>query len=129
MNTTTTISGVLATERAADLRRAAAGPSVSCNLSEDQASRVELRLADHDDLAVVRRIAALDDARELEGPVLLASVDGEAVAALALRDRRVVANPFVRTEQPVALLRLRADHLYGVTARRRRIRRPRLRLA
>lgn len=126
---TTTINGVLATERAADLRRAAAGPSGFCNLSDDQSSRIELRLAGDDDAAAVRRLAALDDARELEGPVLLGSVDGEAVAALALRDGRVVANPFVKTEQAIALLRLRAEHLSGVRARRRRIRRPRLRLA
>lgn len=71
-------------------------------------ARVELRRAAPDEAGVVRRLAALDDARELAGPVLLALLDDEAVAALSLRDGRVVANPFVATADAVALLRLRA---------------------
>jgi hypothetical protein len=125
----TTINGVIAEERFADLRRAPVPPPESRSLGHGQASRVELRLADHDDAHVVRRLAALDDARELEGPVLLALIDGDAVAGLALRDRRVVANPFVPTVHAVALMRVRAEHLSGAPARRRRIRLPRLRLA
>lgn len=125
----TTINAVLAEERVADLRRAAARRPEARGLGEGYASRVELRLADHDDAAIVRRLAALDDARELEGPVLLAFIDGDAVAGLSLHDRRVVANPFVPTSQTVALMRLRAEHLLGTPARRRRIRLPRLRPA
>jgi len=75
-------------------------------------------------------IAALDEAPELEGPVLLAIVGGETVAALAVDDGRVVADPFVPTAHAVSLLRLRADHLSHVSPRRRRrLRVPRLRLA
>ena len=91
---------------------------------------VELRPARAADEAVTRRLAALDDAPGLEGPVLLAVVDGDVVAALALDDNRVVANPFVPTAHAVSLLRARADHLSGVSARRRRrIRLPRVRWA
>ena len=68
---------------------------------------------------MVRRLAALDDAPVLEGQSLLALIDGEAVAALSLEDGRVVSNPFVRTEDAVALLNLRAEHLKGVSRRRR----------
>jgi hypothetical protein len=90
---------------------------------------VELRTAHADD-ETVRRLAALDDAPELAGPVLLALVDGKPVAALALDDGRVVADPFVRSAHAVSLLRLRAAHVSGVSSRRRlRIRLPRVRLA
>jgi hypothetical protein len=69
----------------------------------------------------------LDGAPALEGEALLALIDGEAVAALSLRDGHVVANPFVRTEAAVALLRLRAGHVSGSRPGRRRrfIMRPR----
>jgi hypothetical protein len=80
---------------------------------------VALRLADPGEAHVVRRLAALDDAPELDGRVLLALIDGEAVAALSLRDGRIVANPFVPTQEPVELLRLRAVHVSGRIGRRR----------
>jgi hypothetical protein len=70
-----------------------------------------LRLAGTDDAKVVRTLAALDDAPMLDGPVLLAVLDGEEVAALSLRNGRVVANPFVLTGEAIALLRLRAEQL------------------
>jgi hypothetical protein len=77
------------------------------------APTVALRMAERDEAAVVRRLAALDDAPALEGPVLLAISDGEAVAALSMLDRRVVANPFLCTRDLVQLLRMRAEHIAG----------------
>jgi hypothetical protein len=85
-----------------------------------------LRVADDGDVLAVRRLAALDDAPPLRGQVLLALVDGEAVAAASLSDGRVVANPFVPTAATVTLLSLRASQLSGPPARRRL---PRLRAA
>lgn len=82
---------------------------------------IELRLADEPDTG--RRLAALDDAPELEGEVLLALIDGAPVAALSLTERRVVADPFVATSDAVALLRLRAEHVSGPWPRRQRLRR------
>ena len=68
--------------------------------------------------------------RPLEGPVLLAVVGDQAVAAIALDDERVVADPFVPTAHAVSLLQMRAGHLSHVSPRRwRRLRLPRLRLA
>jgi len=84
-----------------------------------QTPSLVLRVADAAEAGVVRRLAELDDAAYLNGPVLLALVDGQAVAALSLPERRVVANPFVPTQDAVALLRLRADHLSGARRRRR----------
>jgi hypothetical protein len=57
-------------------------------------------------------------------------VDGHAVAALSLEDGRVVANPFVRTVEVVAVLRVRAEQLSVAPPRRHRLARvPHVRLA
>jgi hypothetical protein len=85
----------------------------------DSTESVVLRPATDFDAPIVRRLAALDDAPRLTGPVLLALVDGEAVAALSLEDGRVVADPFRLTGDAVALLRLRAQHLTPAVAPRR----------
>jgi hypothetical protein len=69
------------------------------------------------------------DAPELEGQVLLALIDGVAVAALSLHDGRVAANPFLPTRDVVAVLRLRAGHVVAEQSGRRPRRLPRLRLA
>jgi hypothetical protein len=126
---TGTLTAVVAEEHVADLTRAAAQYSkIPSPTPVGSGPAVELRPARPADAAAVRRLAALDDALELEGPVLLAIVNGEAVAALAVDDGRAVANPFVPTAHAVSLLRIRAAHLSG-PRRRRRIHLPRLRWA
>ena len=92
-------------------------------------STLALRVADADDAPAVRRLAALDDAAPLEGPVMVALVNGEAVAAISLSDERVVANPFVPTADIVALLGMRIGQLRRPRSRRRIVWPPRLRLA
>ncbi len=108
---TSTMTAYVAREHTLDLRRAArarvtASPSVVAELAP-----IELRLAHGAEAHVITRLAELDDAAELEGPVLLALIDGRAQAGLSLRDGRVVANPFVSTKEAVDLLRLRAARL------------------
>jgi hypothetical protein len=126
----TTMNALVAEQHVADLRRAAERrPATRSGAVDEYAPRVELRLADAGDARVVRRLADLDSAPSLEGPVLLALLDGDAVAGMSLRDGRVVANPFVAANQAVALLRLRAEHLSGAPVRRRLRRLLRLRLA
>lgn len=131
------LTSSVAAEHTADLLRAAEEhrrSSAAATATEttsravvERAGTIALRPADPDEAAIVRRLAALDNTRELTGDVLLAIVDGEVVAALSLSDRRVVADPFLPTQDAVALLRLRADHLAGLKQRRRRIiLRPRL---
>ena len=111
----TTLSAAVAAEQIADLRRAAehqrAGIRVPARRSDEQV--IALRVAQPEDDHDVSRLAQLDDARLLVGPVMLAVVDGEVVAALSLSDGRVVANPFVATEKAVSLLRLRAAQQSG----------------
>jgi hypothetical protein len=125
------LNAVMAQEHVSDLARAAAHynevPSRPAWRSEPS---VELRPARPGDDAAVRELTALDDARPLDGPVLLALIAGRPVAAIALGDQRVVANPFLPTAHAVSLLRMRAGHLSRASRRpRRRIRLPRLRLA
>ncbi|HTT29059.1 MAG TPA: hypothetical protein VMG37_11655 [Solirubrobacteraceae bacterium] len=81
---------------------------------------VAIRLAERDEAAALRRLAALDDQRPLDGPVLVALVDGEPEAAISLDSRRVIANPFLATRDLVQLLRVRAEHLAGPDPRRGR---------
>ena len=73
------------------------------------------------DFGALRRLEALDSARSpLARPVLLAETAGRAVAAVSIADGRAVADPFARTADAVALLRLRACHLAGVDRPERR---------
>ena len=135
----TSLNALAASEHIADLHRAANGRgagraglrrrrrrSKAAKSSATPAAAVTF--AHPDDAAALRRLAELDDAPELAGEILVAMIDGEAVAALSLDDGRVVANPFVLTSDAVELLRGSAT---GLTGRRRRRRwrsalRPRL---
>jgi hypothetical protein len=125
---TTSIHALMAAEHAADLRReskrwrSTVEPEQTHTARRPERAIVALRLAGPDEGPVVRRLASLNDAPPLTGQVLLALVDGEAVAALSLGDGRVVANPFLPTEAAVGLLRLRAQHLSVKRPRRRRFR-------
>jgi len=58
-----------------------------------------------DEESAVRRLALLDSQRPLTGPVLVAQVDGEPVAAMSAASGRVVADPFRRTSAIVDALR------------------------
>src|SRR5690348_10615789 len=72
---------------------------------------VTLRFAFPDDEPALWRLAALDSAEVPTAPVLIADVSGETRAALSLADGTVVADPFHRSVELVALLRARATQL------------------
>src|SRR4051812_5102087 len=61
-----------------------------------------------DDAAALNGLAALDSARPLDGDALVALVDETPVAAISVADGRAIADPFRRTADLVALLKLRA---------------------
>ena len=82
---------------------------------------LHLRPATADDAAAVARLTALDETAPLDAPAMLAEADGRPVAALSLADGRVAADPFARTRDAVALLRLHAAHVRGSGAGRRRL--------
>ena len=69
---------------------------------------ISIRAATHGDGPTLTRLAALDSAPVPFGPVLLAEVDGQPRAAMAVRDGRVIADPFSRTADVVQLLRVHA---------------------
>ena len=63
------------------------------------------------DRAALARLAELDSGRQLEGPVLGAEVEGRLLAAISLETGEVIADPFSRTSELRALLKLRAAQL------------------
>ena len=67
-----------------------------------------MRLATDDDAAALRRLAALDNARPLTGPVLIGEIDGVPAAARSLETGRAIADPFLPTARLSTYLRVRA---------------------
>ena len=126
---TSTLNALAAQEHIHDLERQARRAHKQDAEPDTSAAAIELRLARTDEARVLHRLAALDDAPDLDGEALLALIDGDPIAAISLSDRRVVANPFVRTEHAVTLLRIQADHLFGRRERRHLRGMPRLRFA
>jgi hypothetical protein len=71
---------------------------------------VTIRGASPSDLEALRRLAQRDTARMLEGPAMIAQVDGELRAALSMTTGSVIADPFHHTAELVEMLRLHAGH-------------------
>ena len=85
-----------------------------------------------EDAPALRRLAALDSSGVPTGPLLLAEEGGELRAALTISSGAAIADPFARTTDLIALLRIRAEQLAGserTSARAsggRRVRLPRI---
>jgi hypothetical protein len=113
--------------RVADPGRGAQRPAANPGCE----SQVTLRYAGPADQLALLRLAELDSARPLSDPVIVAESFGKMVAALSLRDRRTVADPFEPTAALVDLLIARARQLEadGVSAKSLRLARLRALLA
>ena len=72
---------------------------------------VSIYLSEPDE--AIERLAQLDSARRPAGPVLVAAVGGEPVAALPLDGGPAIADPFQRTAALVSLLELRVAQMRG----------------
>jgi hypothetical protein len=70
-----------------------------------------IRMATPEDDDALVRLAALDSAHPLDGPVLLAESAGVPVAAVSLAAGAVTADPFQRSAEAVRLLMLRRYQL------------------
>jgi hypothetical protein len=77
---------------------------------------VLLRTARAGDDAALLRLAALESARPLAGPALVAEENGAVVAALCLATGRAVADPFVPSLHLVELLRRHAARRHAAPA-------------
>jgi hypothetical protein len=78
---------------------------------------VVIRTARSSDGNALNSLARLDSQRPLAGEVLVAEQDGAVVAAIG--GDRVIADPFRRTADLVALLRLRAGGTATASSSRR----------
>ena len=89
---------------------------------------VTMRRAYPDDSAALARLAALDCGPIPTGDVLVAEVDGELWAAVAVGSDGAIADPFRPSAAIVRLLRLRAAQLSAATRTvdREPVRSPRL---
>jgi hypothetical protein len=82
---------------------------------------ITIRPAYADDELALTRLAVLDSATLPAEPLLLAEVDGELRVAMSLGDGSVIADPFFRTTQLVALVRKHAAAVDAGLPRRRRL--------
>jgi hypothetical protein len=71
-------------------------------------SEIRIRTARESDLDAVARVAGRDTHEPPAWPVLVAEVGRDIRAAISLTDGEVVADPFHRTDELVAMLRIRA---------------------
>jgi hypothetical protein len=120
----------LARAKADDLRRAADAHRLTHPRAQPArrvaADRsVTLRFGSPADQRRLARLAELDSSTPPAPPVLLAEVDGQLQAALALADGTVLADPFHPTADLIDLLRARARQ-FDVTPRIRHSRRLRM---
>ncbi len=65
---------------------------------------ITIRRSGDADTQILRRLAELDSARPMEGPVLMAELGDRPVAAISLDGRRAIADPFVPTERVLSAL-------------------------
>lgn len=74
-------------------------------------SHITVRWATEHDEDALRRLAFLDSRRPLRGSALIAIRDGEPQAAISIRSRQVIADPFTATGDLVELLEMRAGQM------------------
>jgi hypothetical protein len=82
-----------------------------------------IRAASARDEHALSRLAMLDSQRALRAPALIAEIAGRPAAAIGLKGRRVVADPFQPTASIVEHLRLGAATLCGPPPPRPKLRR------
>ena len=123
----TDLNYALAQERIDDLHRAGERERrVTATRAAERGDRpLTIRMSRPADSGPITRVARLDSQWPPGEPLLVAEVDDEIVAALSLGSGVVVANPFKRTADVVALLHLRAEQL-TVPGPRERLARRRL---
>jgi hypothetical protein len=82
---------------------------MSTNIAKDSHTAVVIRESNGSDADRLRRLAQLDSARIPAQPLILAELDGELRAAVSVNDGSVIADPFHRTADLVALAEMHAS--------------------
>ena len=82
------------------------------NQTELGLDAVTIRRAGTDDETALRRLADLDSTRVPDGPVLMAEIGNQPVAAISVVSGQSFADPFVPTLELRRLLELRASQLH-----------------
>jgi hypothetical protein len=72
---------------------------------------ITVRRSTAGDAGALARLSALDSARPLRGPALVAIADSRLLAALPIGSGRPIADPFEPTAELVALLELRRSQM------------------
>src|SRR5262245_15789790 len=90
-------------------------------MSTTTTDTVTIRHAGPQDAVALKLLAMLDSTKPLRGPVLVGESGGLVLAAIALEDGRVAADPFFPTADLVELLRSRAERLETAPTPRRRL--------
>jgi hypothetical protein len=73
---------------------------------------VTIRRAGADDERALQRLADLDSTRVPDGPILMAEIAGQPVAAISVLSGESFADPFILTLELRRLLELRASQLH-----------------
>ena len=71
-------------------------------------TEILIHAARAEDMREVARVAGRDSGELPAGPLLVARVGGDLRAAISLSDGSVVADPFYRTTELIAMLKIRA---------------------
>src|SRR3954449_3968210 len=85
-------------------------------------TEIIVRSATAADERALSRLAALDSSSPPPGTALVAESEARIIAALPLGSGRPIADPFERSAEALALLRLRAEQLHRPRAARPRLR-------
>ena len=86
------------------------------NVPMNATANISIRSATANDYPTIWQVAALDDSPVPGGPLLVAELEGEVIAAVSVETGHAIADPFRRTAEAVALLELRAQQLSAVSA-------------
>ena len=98
------------------------------NVTHIDSTEITIRAARAEDMGELARVAARDTHDLPDGRLLVAKVGSDVRAAISLDDGTIIADPFHRTVELVAMLKIRASAVRSTRrphdASRRRSRRP-----
>lgn len=83
------------------------------NVTHIDSAEITIRTARAEDRTDLARVAARDTHELPEGKLLVAKVGSDVRAAISLEDGTIIADPFHRTAELVAMLKIRVAAVHG----------------